>query len=103
MNWRVPDQRSWTALRERTAGWLQELLQECQSEWRSRPLIRHMTALALCLLVVLVGVLERSTRRAPTAAALAGMGRAVATTGVPIAVGRAATPRRIDTALSRTQ
>lgn len=64
MNWRLPDVASWTALRKWAVEKVRQVLKECQQEWRSRPLIRHLSALALCLFVVLVGVLETSTKRA---------------------------------------
>ena len=77
MNWRTQAEVTSSGLRVWVAAWAQETLRELQAEWRSRPLIRHLSALALCLLVVLVGVLERSTKRASLATTTS-IGRSVA-------------------------
>jgi hypothetical protein len=90
MSWRTYAEGTLNWLWARAASWAQELVREIQEEWRSRPLIRHLSALALCLFVVLVGVLERSTNRASMAAAMTSVGRTVAAPqmsprGVPVA------------------
>ena len=77
MNWRTHAEATLSRLGSRAAVRAQELVKELQAEWRSRPLIRHLSALALCLLVVLVGVLERSTKRASIATAMTSVGRTV--------------------------
>jgi hypothetical protein len=79
MNWRPPEIASWTALQKRAVVKVRQVLKECQLEWRSRPVIRHLSALALCLLVVLVGVLERSTRRVSAGMTMTSPGRPIAT------------------------
>lgn len=78
MNWRTRAEASLNSLKTLAATWGRELLSELQWEWHSRPLIRHLSALALCLLVVLVGVLERSTKRASIATTKNGAGQTVA-------------------------
>jgi hypothetical protein len=78
MNWRTHVEAKMYWLRARAAAGVRELVKEFQAEWRSRPLIRHLSALALCLLVVLVGVLERSAKRASVATAMTSMDRTVA-------------------------
>ena len=60
-----------------------EVLSDLRLEWRSRPLIRHLSALALCLLVVLVGVLERSPKRTSLATTVTRPGVAVAEQRAP--------------------
>jgi hypothetical protein len=77
MNWRTRAEVTPDILGMGMAGWTREVLKELQMEWRSRPLIRHLSALALCLLVVLVGVLERSTHRASVATTMTSTGRTV--------------------------
>ena len=72
MNWRTRAEASLNSLKAVAAAWGREFLSELQLEWHSRPLIRHLSALALCLLVVLVGVLERSTKRASVATTMNG-------------------------------
>jgi hypothetical protein len=73
---------TWRTLAEATSNFLSaralQVLSDLRLEWRSRPLIRHLSALALCLLVVLVGVLERSTKRASFATSMTRTGIAVA-------------------------
>jgi hypothetical protein len=88
-------------LGSRAAACTEALVSELQAEWRSRPLIRHLSALALCLLVVLVGVLERSTKRVSIETVTSGMGRSivapqVSPRGAAVAEGRL-------TALSRAR
>lgn len=78
MNWRSHVEAKIYWLRARAAAWVRELVKESQAEWRSRPLIRQLSALALCLLVVLVGVLERSANRARVATAMMSKDRTVA-------------------------
>lgn len=101
MNWHTPAEATLSRLRSQVAAWAQDLVRELQAEWRSQPLIRHLSALALCLLVVLVGVLERSTKRVSVEAAMTGMGRSIASPqvsprGAAVAEGRL-------TALSRAR
>ena len=106
MKWRTHAARTLHWLWSRAAWWAQELVRELQAEWRSRPLIRHLSALALCLLVVLVGVLERSTKRASMATAMTSVDRTVAAPqmsprGVPVAEERLAALNRARTPASR--
>lgn len=74
MTWRTRAEATSNFLRARAL----EVLSDLRLEWCSRPLIRHLSALALCLLVVLVGVLERSTKRASFATSMTRTGIAVA-------------------------
>jgi hypothetical protein len=77
MNWRTHAAATNRWLRVQAAVWAREHVKDLQVEWRSRPLIRHLSALALCLLVALVGVLERSTKRASIAKSMTSMERTV--------------------------
>jgi hypothetical protein len=86
MNWRTRAEASLNSLKALVAARGREFVSELQLEWHSRPLIRHLSALALCLLVVLVGVLERSTKRASIATTMNGTGQTVATRHVPARV-----------------
>jgi hypothetical protein len=102
-------------LRVRAAAWVRGALNELQMEWHSLPLIRHLSALALCLLVVLVGVVETSMNRALVATKMSGTGHAVATRpapgrveavqastrGVRVAEGRQATLSRTEAPTTR--
>ena len=106
MSWRTYAEGTLNWLWARAASWAQELVRELQAEWRTRPVIRHLSALALCLLVVLVGVLERSTKRASMATAMTGLGRTVAAAqvsprGVPVAEERRAALNHVRTPASR--
>lgn len=106
MNWRTRAEQTSNFLRARAAAWAQELAKELQAEWRSRPLIRHLGALALCLLVVLVGVLDISTKRASIATATNSVGRTVAEPqasprGAAIAEGRLTALHRAEPAVDR--
>jgi hypothetical protein len=83
MNSRTRAEASLNSLKTLAATRGRELLSELQSEWHSRPLIRHLSALALCLLVVLVGVLERSTKRASIAKKKNGVGQTFSTRHAP--------------------
>ena len=77
MNWRTRAEAGLNSLKALAAALGSDFLSELQAEWHSRPLIRHLSALALCLLVVLVGVLERSTKRTSVATAINGTKQAV--------------------------
>jgi hypothetical protein len=89
MNWRTRAEASLNSLKALAAAWGSDFLSELQAEWHSRPLIRHLSALALCLLVVLVvlvGVLERSTKRASVATTINGTKQTVETRHAPARV-----------------
>ena len=79
MNWRTRAEETSDFLGARAL----EVLSDLRLEWRSRPLIRQLSALALCLLVVLVGVLERSTKRTSFATSMNRSGIAVAEQRAP--------------------
>jgi hypothetical protein len=110
MNWLAGAKATSNVLWVRAAAWARGALNELKMEWHSLPLIRHLSALALCLLVVLVGVVETSTNRGLVATKTSGTEHAVAarpapgrveavqasTRGVRVAEGR-------QTTLSRTE
>ncbi|HSQ09537.1 MAG TPA: hypothetical protein VLN25_02820 [Burkholderiaceae bacterium] len=79
MTWRTRPEETSNVL----GAWALEVLNDLRLEWRCRPLIRHLSALALCLVVVLVGVLERSTKRTSFATTVTRPGVAVAEQRAP--------------------